>query len=172
MNIHIETARLIIREVREIDENGFFELDSDPEVHTYLGNQPIKNLEEARAVIQFIRQQYIDNGIGRWAILDKTNNEFVGWIGLKLVKDEINKHSNFYDLGYRLQKKHWGKGFASEAAEAVLDYAFNNMKLTEVNAFTDVENQGSCNVLKKAGFKFVETFDYYGVPHGWFCLKK
>ncbi len=58
MKIFAETERLILREVLASDETGFFELDSDPEVHKYLGNQPVRDIEQVREVIQFIQQQY------------------------------------------------------------------------------------------------------------------
>ena len=64
-----------------------YELDADPEVHKYLGNKPVTNREQTVEVINFIRQQYIHNGIGRWAIIDKKSKEFLGWTGLKLVSD-------------------------------------------------------------------------------------
>ena len=65
MRIFVETDRLILRELLPQDELGMFELDSDPEVHRFLGNQPVKDMERIREVITFVRQQYVDNGIGR-----------------------------------------------------------------------------------------------------------
>ena len=74
MKIFAETDRLILREILPTDIDGMYELDSDPEVHRYLGNQPVTNKDQVVEVINFIRQQYIDNGIGRWAIIDKKTN--------------------------------------------------------------------------------------------------
>ena len=92
------------------DTDPFFEMDSDPEVHRFLGTQPIKNKDQIADMIKYIRQQYIDNGIGRWAIVDKSTNQFIGWTGLKLVKDMMNNQTNYYDLGYRLIRRYWGQG--------------------------------------------------------------
>lgn len=172
MKIHIETPRLIIREIRESDEAGLFELDSNPNVHRYLGNEPVTNIEQIRAVIKMIHQQYIDNGIGRWAILDKETNAFIGWTGFKLVKDEHNGQINFYDLGYRLIEDYWGKGIATEAALACLDYAFNELGFTEIIGMCDVENLASRNVLEKSGMKYIENFDREGVEHNWLRITK
>lgn len=94
MKIFAETERLILREILPTDIEGLFELDSDPEVHKYLGNKPVKDKKQIAEIINFIRQQYIDNGIGRWAIIDKETNHFMGWTGLKFVTEEINKHKN------------------------------------------------------------------------------
>lgn len=84
MKIFAETERLILREILPTDVNGIYELESDPEVHKYLGNNPVSDINQIVDGINFIRQQYIDNGIGRWAIIDKKNNNFIGWTGLNL----------------------------------------------------------------------------------------
>jgi [ribosomal protein S5]-alanine N-acetyltransferase len=104
MEIFPETKQLILRELLPFDDNGMFEHDSDSEVQRYLGNEPIKNIEESRKAIEFIRQQYLGNGIGRWAIIEKETNSFVGWAGLKFVRETTNSYIHFYDLGYRLIK--------------------------------------------------------------------
>ncbi|WP_428658192.1 GNAT family N-acetyltransferase [Runella sp.] len=172
MKIFIETERLILREIIPADEAGFFELDSNPNVHTYLGNNPVKTIEQVREAIQYIRQQYIDHGIGRWAIIDKVTNDFIGWTGLKLVKETRNNHTDYYDLGYRLIERYWDKGIATETAKATLTYAFEVLNLTEVYGICDVANKGSKNVLEKTGLKFIETFDLDGVEHNWFKITK
>ncbi|MDV7390491.1 GNAT family N-acetyltransferase, partial [Arthrospira platensis SPKY1] len=83
VKIFAETERLILREIMPSDIDGMFKLDSDPEVHKYLGNKPVTDRKQIINVINFIRKQYIDNGIGRWAIVDKKTNDFIGWTGLK-----------------------------------------------------------------------------------------
>lgn len=170
MEIFAETERLILRELMEEDEQGLFELDSDPEVHRYLGNQPVKSIEQIRLVIAFIQQQYEDNGIGRWAVIEKKSGEFLGWAGLKLFREEVNQHSGFYELGYRFMKKHWGKGYATEAAKASVKYGFEEMDLDELFAMTDINNGASRQVLKKAGFEHIETFQFNDEPTDWFRI--
>jgi RimJ/RimL family protein N-acetyltransferase len=172
MKIFIETERLVLREILPTDENGLFELDSNPNVHTYLGNNPVDNIEQIREVITMIRQQYIDNNIGRWAIIDKETNDFIGWTGLKFVTETTNNHINFYDLGYRLIEKYWGKGIATETTKATLKYAFEELNLTEIYGMCDIGNVGSKNVLEKTGLKFIETFDLDGINHHWFRITK
>jgi [ribosomal protein S5]-alanine N-acetyltransferase len=170
MQIHIETDRLLIREFLTEDAKGIFELDSDPEVHQYLGNNPIKKMEQAVETIKFIKQQYIDNGIGRWAVIEKMTNTFIGWGGLKLIKETINEHNHYYDLGYRFIKKYWGKGYATETAIASLQYGFNELKLPEIFAMAEVHNTGSDSVLRKAGLKLIELFYDDGIPHNWYKI--
>ncbi len=172
MKIFAETERLILREILPSDDKGMFALDSDKDVHKYLGNKPIISIEQARQTIDLVRQQYIDNGIGRWAIIDKNTNNFIGWTGLKLVKELTNNHKNYYDLGYRLIKKYWGKGFATETAKASLDYGFSTLNLTEIFGTADINNLASRNVLEKAGLKYIETFNHNGTPTDWFKISR
>lgn len=172
MYIYLETKNLIIRELRLEDTDGMFALDSDPDVHQYLGNKPIHTKQESIDVIHYIRQQYKDNGIGRWAIMDKQTNEFVGWTGLKLITTEINGLTNYYDLGYRLLKKYWGKGIATEAAVATLRYAFENLNLLEVYAMVDSQNIASNKVLKKVGFRYIKMFIIERQEHNWYTIRK
>ena len=172
MNIKIETERLILREFIPSDENGLFELDSNPAVHTYLGNKPVTKIEEVRKFIEIINQQYLENGIARWAVIDKFTKEFIGWSGIKLIKEPMNNHNNFYEIGYRLIEKHWGKGIATETTIALLEYAFENLKIEKVYAICDIGNIGSKNVLLKTGLKLIETFDYNGIEHNWFEISK
>ncbi|MFY7671823.1 GNAT family N-acetyltransferase [Tenacibaculum sp. MEBiC06402] len=171
MNIHIETERLIIRDLEEFDVDGMFALDSDPDVHKFLGNRPISTKQEAEEVIANIRQQYIDNGIGRWAIVDKKSNDFVGWTGLK-YETGLRKEFNYYDLGYRLRKEYWGKGIATETAVASLKYGFEKMNLKEIGAAADIDHIVSNKILQRIGLQLVETFEYDNTLNNWYNLTK
>jgi RimJ/RimL family protein N-acetyltransferase len=174
MNIHTESERLYFRNILPQDENDLFEMDSDPEVHRFLENKPVKSMEEIRQVIAMLNRQYEQNGIARWAVIDKNTQECLGWAGLKYFGDEgMNGHTHFYEHGYRFKQKHWGKGYATEASRAILDYGFKNLGVESIYAITDVNNLDSQKVLKKLGFRYVETFDYDDVePVFWFELTK
>ncbi len=172
MKVFAETERTILREILPTDIDGFFELDSDPEVHRYLGNKPVADKKQIIDAIKFIRQQYVDNGIGRWAIIDKKTKDFVGWTGLKFVTELTNQHRNYYDLGYRLRKKYWGQGIATETAFASLNYAFDKLKADEIYAMADCENDGSNKILSKIGLVFIEIFDFDGIKHNWYKIDK
>ena len=80
MQFYLETNRLILREIRETDIDGMFELDSNPKVHQYLGKHPIKNKKEALENILFIGRQYKELGIGRFAVIEKSSE--ILWDGL------------------------------------------------------------------------------------------
>ena len=172
MQIILETERFILREILPTDIDGMFELDADPEVHRYLGNKPIISREQSKEMIDFIRQQYIDNGIGRWAIIDKKTNDFIGWTGLKFITEWTNNHKDFYDVGYRLVKRYWGQGIATETAKASLDYAFNVLNTDKVYAMADVENMGSNKILHKLGLTWIESFDLDGVKVNWYKIAR
>lgn len=149
MQIFIETERLILRELLPADGDGIFELDSDPNVHRYLGNKPVSTLQQSRDVITMIRQQYADLGIGRWAAIEKNTGNFIGWSGLKLITDTVNNHRDFYDIGYRFINKYWGRGYATESAQAVMDYGFNHMRLKTIYGMAHIDNAASNHVLQK-----------------------
>jgi ribosomal-protein-alanine N-acetyltransferase len=171
MNLTVETPRFILRKPEEKDAQGFFELDSDPEVHRYLGNKSIKTLDEAYATIAYIRNQYDQYGIGRWAIIDKETQDFIGWSGLKF-ETTVRKDMDYYDLGYRLRKKYWRKGIATETSIEALKFGFETMGLHQIFAGAHVDNIGSNKVLQKTGLRFIEAFEFDGAPHNWYGIEK
>ena len=172
MRIYAETNRILLREIVLEDAAAMFEMDSDPEVHQYLGKSPVDTIEESIDQIKFIRKQYEDLGIGRWAIIEKSTNQFVGWGGLKYRTDVINKTSNFYDVGYRLLQRHWGKGYATESAKASVKYAFEVLDVPAVYAMANVENIGSRNALLKTGLHIVTQLNHEGIACDWFEITK
>lgn len=172
MKIFAKTPRLILRELLDTDDLGMFELDSNPEVLKYLYTEPQTQIEQSRDVIAFIRKQYEENGIGRWAVIEKQSGNFIGWAGLKLVKQTINNRTNYYDVGYRLIPRYWGKGYATEACKASINYGFNNLKLNLICATASVHNLASRKVLEKTGLTFIEEFLYEGQPEAWYEIKK
>ena len=147
-------------------------MDSDPEVHLYIENNTVKTIDEIQKAIKMLKKQYEENGIARSAVVDKLTNECIGWSGLKYFNQPLNNHNNFYELGYRFKKKHWGKGFATESSIAILDYGFKNLNVDTFFAITDPKNVNSKKVLTKLGFAVQGTFDYEGDPTNWFELTK
>jgi len=169
--IFIETERLLLREIIPEDAEGFFSMDSNPEVVKYIGIKPLTNISQSVEMIKNIRTQYRENGIGRWAVIKKENHQLIGWSGLKLIK-EINNHKNIHDLGYRFTPEHWGKGYATESSSAVLDFGFNTMNLEKIYAYADVNNDASNYVLRKLGFEEKETFNDEGDECFWYEIDR
>ena len=175
MTFHIETKRLILRELRITDLEGMFELDSDPEVHKYLGNKPVKNRTASEKILENVLNQYKERGIGRWAVINKSTNEFMGWSGLRLNTEyNMNGFTKYYDVGYRLIKRFWGHGFATESSKTAIDYAFNVLKLEVLYGITEIGNQASHNVLLKIGLKYIEDFYFEEEQLNlrWYKIKK
>lgn len=175
MKFYLETERLILREFRESETEGIFELDSNAEVHKYLGNNPITTYKQAEDIITFFEEQYKERGIGRFAAFEKESGEFIGWSGLKLntgEKEELNGFTDFIDIGYRFIPRFWGKGYASESAFACLDFGFKEMNYDIIYGAADVENIGSNKILQKIGLQFVNEFGFKGVDVNWYELKK
>ena len=171
MNLILETDRLILRELKSSDAEAFFAMDHNPKVHQYLWNKPVQKIEETIEVITFVRQQYVDNGIGRFAIILKKANEFIGWAGLKYNTEEVNHKINFYDIGYRLDEKFWGKGYASEASFAWLKYAFETMNIKTIEAAAHAENVASNRILQKMGMQMTEYYLEDEVSWNWYQLE-
>ena len=175
MKFYIETERLILRELLPTDVDGIFELDSNTTVHEYLGKKPIKTKDKAVEIIQFIRQQYIERGIGRFATIEKSSGNFVGWSGLKLnldKKEALNGKRDFYDIGYRFIPRFWGNGYATESSLAVIDFGFKELNIKTICGAADIENVASNKVLQKIGLKYINDFPFEDIIASWYELKK
>jgi RimJ/RimL family protein N-acetyltransferase len=173
MDLILETNRLLLRPLELSDAEDMFTMDKNPEVHKYLWQTPAKEIEEIIKVIDYVRSQYKKNNIGRFATIIKETGEFIGWTGIKFVDDHTeNGNTNFYDYGYRLNQKFWGKGYATEASLAWLEYGFNQMNIDKMNAYTHAQNGASNHVLQKVGLKFMEDYpDKDGVIWKWWQME-
>lgn len=175
MKIYAETQHLILREMVMEDTGDMFRLDSDPLVHKHLGNKPIRCMGKARAYIDYIRMQYKKYGIGRWAAIEKSSGDWIGWTGLKMnVEEELNGHRDFYDIGYRFMPQYWGKGYATESSIAARDYFFEQYPKEKLCGLAEVQHLASCRVLEKIGLERKEDFLYEKeqVMLAWFELEK
>lgn len=155
MKYILKTERLILREFELTDAKCMFELNADPEVIQYTGDPSFKSVDEAKAFLENY-SDYKRNSYGRWAVILKETNEFIGWCGLK-YQDE-----GFVDLGFRFFKNQWRKGYASEAAKAVLRYGFETLKLDEIIGRVVSGNISSVRVLEKLNMQFQR----YDTCHG------
>jgi len=150
MQIIFETRRLILGQFTEDDARLILDLNSDPEIVKYVHEPVLTTDDQAKKIIADIILPQYKNNLGRWATYTKSNNEFIGWCGLKYLadKDEI-------DLGYRFKKNAWGKGYATEAAKHTLDHGFNNLDLKLIIGRAHIENMASIKVLEKIGMQFI-----------------
>ncbi|WP_168224793.1 GNAT family N-acetyltransferase [Rhodoferax aquaticus] len=165
----LETERLWFRELRLSDAQDMFALDSDPDVVRYAGDAPLTHIDQARERIEGIQQQYRALGLGRWAAIRKDTQEFMGWAGLMYIQ-AINGRTDVYDLGYRFLPKHWGQGFATEAASAFITHGFDVMHLQRISAYADVRHTASRHVLEKCGLALTNTFMDDGDVCAWYVI--
>lgn len=152
----LETQRLYLREMTPEDAENLYRLNLDWENIKYTGDKPFESIEEAK---QFLENYtpYNVYGFGRWAVIDKVTEVFLGWCGLKYTPE-----SDEYDIGFRLFKEHWNKGIASEAAQACIDYGISRLGLTRIIGRAMSENIGSIRVLEKIGLKYLQEYDFEG----------
>ena len=148
--IILETPRLYLREFTIADAPLVQQLNNDPDVLKYLHQAPIENVQQALTVILTVILPQYKNNFGRWAIHLKDTDEFVGWCGLKNRAEPEET-----DLGYRLKKTAWGRGFATESAAATLEHGFKKLKIPLITARAHVLNFASQKVLEKIGMQFL-----------------
>lgn len=144
----LQTQRLILRQWEEGDSVPLAAMCADPQVMRYfpatLGEAESAQLaQKATALIE-------DNGWGFWAAERKDTGQFIGFVGLHYQDLDI-PNTPFIEIGWRLAADHWGKGFAPEAAECALKYAFEQLQAPAVYAFTTLANQPSRRVMQKLG---------------------
>ncbi|MEE9432574.1 MAG: GNAT family N-acetyltransferase [Melioribacteraceae bacterium] len=147
MNKILETNRLVLREFENSDAENMFELNSDREVIKYTGDKPFESIKQAKYFLSNY-SDYKKNGFGRWAVIEKETNNFIGWCGLKSNED------SFVDIGFRFLRRFWGKGYATESAKACLDYGFQKLNLNEIVGRANKENNQSICVLEKIDMSF------------------
>lgn len=155
-NTILTSARLYLREFVPSDWEKIYQLDSDPEVMKYLTQFALDKKSDYPKIIERCTAYYQGNpGFGVWAAIEKESEEFIGWLMLKKYK-----YSDDKELGYRLMKKYWGRGYATEMSPKLIDYGFHKKGLTKIVAITHPENIASQKVLKKAGMKYIKTIPF------------
>lgn len=152
----LETDRLILREFETEDAEKFYALNSDPEVIRYTGDTSFRTVDQARNFLADYKD-YQKNGYGRWAVVEKSRQEFIGWCGLKLNEE------GFVDIGFRFFRNYWSCGYATESASACLDYGFDRLKLDVIIGRSARANKASIRVLEKLNMSFWKTGSCEGI---------
>lgn len=163
-SITLETERLMIREWRVSDRDCYFMLSKDIGYHIFSlpGQFLVKNETDALEKIRKKQALFEQCSLGKFPIFEKITGQFIGTCGLEPYQLE-GQHE--IELGYRLLLKHWGKGYATEAANAVLKYGFSQLKLPKIIAFAMLQNSQSLKIIEKLGFRFLKTFEHADLPH-------
>jgi RimJ/RimL family protein N-acetyltransferase len=157
VHVFLATERLILRRFTEADAALLVELDSDPEVMRYLGNgRPTpRHVVERATLPRVLRHHDRFGGPAFWAAIERDSGDVLGWFELQPAGPARPDEA---ELGYRLRRPAWGKGYASEGARALVDLGFADFGLQRIVATTMAVNAASRRVMEKAGLTYVRTF--------------
>ncbi|GAT34439.1 protein N-acetyltransferase, RimJ/RimL family [Terrimicrobium sacchariphilum] len=159
----IETDRIRLRQWREEDFAPFAALTADPEVMRYF--PATLSEEESSAYAQRCHDLIAERGWGFWAAEEKQSGEFIGFLGLHIPTAPL-PFMPCVEIGWRLARKWWGKGFATEGARGALEFGFRELDLDSIVSFTALVNTRSEAVMKRLGMQREATFEHPVVPPG------
>jgi ribosomal-protein-alanine N-acetyltransferase len=159
----IETPRLILRPWRDSDLAAFAEQNADPVVMRFL--MRVLTREESDAYAASEVQHFAETGYGKWAVEAPGVAPFIGAVGLTRVKYEAS-FTPAVEAAWRLNRRYWGQGYATEAAQAAIEDGFTRAGLKEIVAITTFSNTSSMRVMEKLGMTRTIEFDHPLVPEG------
>ncbi|MFZ1813934.1 MAG: GNAT family N-acetyltransferase [Rhizobiaceae bacterium] len=164
MKPYIETDRLVARNWIEADRDLFFEINSDPVVMRHFPFR--RTRQQSDSVMDFLRDVNDEQGFGFAALELRETGECLGFCGLTRVAPELKLAEGAVEIGWRLATRHWGKGYATEAAMAWLEHGFNRLSLDEIVSFAVATNHRSIQVMQRIGMRRDPSRDFLhpGVP--------
>ena len=162
--MRIETERLIIRpwSLDDVKHYQAMSVDVGYNCFTPPGVYLVKDEVEAVERVKARMQIFTDYKIGKMPIFLKATGEFIGTCGADRCELEGKPE---LELGYRLMLNHWSKGYATEAAEGMLKYLLNDLKIPKVHAFAVYQNPASLKVIEKVGFTYLRDFLWFNLTH-------
>jgi RimJ/RimL family protein N-acetyltransferase len=162
MRLFLETERLVLRRFAESDLGNLQDLHGDPEVMRFIngGRPAAREAIRDETLPRFLRAYERFEGFGVWAAIEKSTGEFVGWFEFypREEEGEVEVDPEEVELGYRLRRSAWGKGYATEGSRALIRKGFTELGVRRVVAETMAVNAASRRVMEKAGLKYVRTF--------------
>ncbi|QLF93004.1 GNAT family N-acetyltransferase [Pseudomonas sp. ABC1] len=161
--IEFETERLSLRQWCPADREPFAALNADPRVMEFFPSALAR--DESDALADRCQALITERGWGVWAVACKRSQAFVGFVGLHVPSAAL-PFSPCVEIAWRLGFAHWGRGFATEAAAAVLRVGFDVLQLPEIVSFTAVANQRSRAVMERLGMQASGMFEHPEVPEG------
>lgn len=153
----ISTERLILRQWDDEDFQPFSEMGRDKDVMAFFPD--LLTVEESYNMARRIQSLIAERGWGLWAVEIPGVSKFAGFVGLHTPKETM-PFSPCVEVGWRLAKRYWSMGYATEAANASLRYAFKDLDLDEVVSFTTVSNTRSQAVMEKIGMSYADRFEH------------
>lgn len=154
----IKTLRFSLRRLRPEDSGDLWALHNDPEVMRWIngGRPTARSLIKDEVLPAMLAYADGRPGIGAWVILKRERDEFLGWVSLR----PLTEAPDTAELGYRLHRSVWGRGVATEAAQAIIEAAFSPGGVQRITANTYEHNTGSIRVMEKLGMSLVRRFRY------------
>ncbi|MEU7102720.1 GNAT family N-acetyltransferase [Streptomyces longwoodensis] len=152
----LRTDRLVLRRWRDSDLAPWAAMNADPEVRRHLGG--LLTREQSDASVARFRDEFEERGYGWWAVDVRATGEFIGFAGLDRVEDGLPFDG--VEIGWRLARPAWGKGYAAEAASAVLAFGFDTLGLPEILAVTTATNLRSQAVMRRIGMTWDPDGDF------------
>ena len=161
--VRVETDRLMLRRWRDADRGPFAALNADPVVMEYF--PAVQTADETNAFVDRIERHFEDHGWGFWAVEIPGTAPFIGFVGLSTL---TVFHVPVVEIGWRLDKRYWNNGYATEAAQASLRYGFETLDLDQIVAITAHDNWSSRRVMEKLSMTHdpTEDFEHPNVPSG------
>jgi RimJ/RimL family protein N-acetyltransferase len=159
----LTTDRLLLRAWRDEDKEPFAAMNADPEVMAHFPSTMTR--EESDALADRFQAGLEDRGWGPWALERRDSGEFIGFTGLVPITFEAD-FTPAVEVGWRLAKAHWRRGYATEAGRAALAYGFEQARLTRIVSLTTLENTRSEAVMIRLGLVRVGEFDHPRIPVG------
>jgi len=160
----LETKRLILRQWQDSDFQAFSEINADPDVMAFYPS--IMSEAESNKMAAKLQGLIDEWSWGFWAVELKQENEFIGFVGLHRPSHDL-PCTPCVEIGWRLSKKHWGKGYATEAAKESLRFAFEYLALNEVYSFASVLNDKSWAVMERLNMENTgQNFEHPIIPEG------
>ncbi len=149
-----QTQHLDHRAMTLDDAQAFFALNSNPQVMRHTGEPMLQSISKAREALENY-PDFDTIGYGRWGSYLKTTNTLVGFCGLKYLSD-----LDCVDVGFRFLPEYWGRGFATQACKASIDFGFDTIGLQRIIALVLPDNPASARVLEKCGMKNTGIIEY------------
>ncbi|MCF3640990.1 GNAT family N-acetyltransferase [Rhizobium sp. TRM95111] len=149
--IVVRTERLLLRNWQEGDRDLFFEINADPEVMAFFPFR--RSRAEADALFDRLRATIGSTGLGFFALASAETDEPFGFCGLARTDLAPVLPDGTVEIGWRLARRHWGKGYVSEAAAALVDLGFERHKLPEIVSFAVAANHRSTAVMRRIGME-------------------
>jgi RimJ/RimL family protein N-acetyltransferase len=153
----ITTDRLLMRRWRDADREPFAALNGDPLTMRFFPST--LDRAESDAFVDRIESRFDDQGYGLWALEITATGQFIGYTGLNPMPDGVPGYGGM-EIGWRLDRGFWGHGYATEAARAGLEVAFDGAGLAEVWSMTAVLNEPSAAVMRRLGMTEVARFEH------------